>query len=116
MLIKEKSELKKLAANAKSRLKLGYYRANNTSLSNYLEYGGAKISQEDEIMYRKVAEMLESKECIINPIGRLMDKCMYERMDQAERIKYVLELSKTYIRLQTKYYQEKKITVDRLHY
>ncbi len=110
MALKEKSELKKLAANAKNRLKLGFYRANDSAVANYLEYGNIKMSQEDEIMYRKVVEILDSKECVIDPIGRLMDKCLYEKMNQAGRIKYVLELSKTYIRLQTKYFQERRLT------
>lgn len=108
MLVKEKSELKKMAANAKNRLKFGYYYTNNTAISNYFDYESQRISREEEIMYRKVADMLESDECILNPIGRLMDKVMYERMNQAERIKYVLDLSKLYIRLQTRYYTEQR--------
>ncbi len=106
MLFKEKSELKKLAANAKSRLKVGYYNANDCAINNYLEYCKLTINHEEEILYRKVAEIIESTECVINPIGRLMDKELYDGMSQSERIKYVLELSKTYIRLQSRYYKE----------
>ncbi|NCA67938.1 MAG: hypothetical protein EOM87_07745 [Clostridia bacterium] len=110
MLVKERSELKKMAANAKNRLKFGSYNAKQDNVINYLEYGNIKISREEEILYRKVTEIIESNECIINPIGRLMDKQLYEEMSQAERLKYVLELSKTYIRLQTKYFQERHST------
>ena len=99
------SELRKLAQSAKNRLKHGYWHgaANGAPVA---EEGRIGYAVEEE-MYAKVRSMLSADECVIDPIGRLMDPSAYREMSPTARMRYVLELSKTYARLKERYYREK---------
>ena len=106
-MYKENSELKKLAKSAKNRLKKGYWDgAVAAEIASARADGGIGYAAEEEL-YAKVREMLSSDECVLDPIGRLMDKERFEQMGYAERDRYVLELSKTYVRLKDRFYREK---------
>ena len=105
-MIKENSELKKLARSAKNRLKKGYWQGASYEESSS-EKGEALGYAAEEEMYAKVREMLSSDECVFDPIGRLIDRTAFDQMDFIERNRYVLELSKIYIRLKSRYYREK---------
>ena len=106
--MKESSELKKLAQSAKNRLKKGYWQGATAAESiPARKEDGIGYAAEEE-MYAKVREMLSSDECVIDPIGRLIDRDQFARMDFVERNRYVLELSKIYIRLKDRYYREKQ--------
>ena len=61
----------------------------------------------EEEMYAIVRDALSADECVIDPIGRLIDWDRFNKMDSAERSRYVLELSKIYLRLKDRYYREK---------
>lgn len=105
--MKENSELKELARSAKNRLKKGYWQGASAaeSIPARREEGIGYAVEEE--MYAKVREMLSGDECVINPIGRLIDQGKFSEMDFAQRNRYVLELSKIYIRLKDRYYREK---------
>ena len=105
-MVKENSELKKLARSAKNRLKKGYWEGvQNADGYSVGSEGGIGYAAEEEL-YAKVRETLSSDECVMNPIGRLIDWARFEKMDQGERSAYVLELSKIYVRLKERYYRE----------
>lgn len=100
-------ELKKLARSAKSRMKNGYWQGANTCPTAPAREEGTIGYAVEEEMYAKVREMLFEDECVIDPIGRLMDQRAYDKMSPTARIRYVLELSKTYVRLKERFYREK---------
>ena len=104
---KENSELKKLARSAKNRLKMGYWEgASSAEIAPTRADGGMDYAAEEEL-YAIVRETLSADECVLDPIGRLIDWDRFDRMDPAARSRYVLELSKIYIRLKDRYYREK---------
>lgn len=126
-------ELKKRALLAKQRLKLGYWEQLREERKQLLQTAGetdsvrrcvselqrAKLSREmnsvvnesvagrDEQMYKKVCEILDKDEDVLNPIGQLMDRAHYEELDDGGRQRYILELSKKFIELKERYYQER---------
>ena len=99
------SELRKLAKSAKNRLKNGYWHgaADRVPVAEEGRIGYAV----EEDMYAKVRAMLSADECVLDPIGRLMDRTAYREMSPTAKMRYVLELSKIYVRLKERYYREK---------
>lgn len=109
---KENSELKRLAQSAKNRLKMGYWDgASAAEIAPTRSESGIAYAAEEE-MYAIVRETLSADECAVDPIGRLIDWDRFNAMDQAERSRYVLDLSKIYLRLQERYYREKSRKKD----
>lgn len=104
--MKENSELRKLAQSAKNRLKKGYWQGAAAESVPVHSAEGIDYAAEEEL-YAKVRETLSRDECAIDPIGRLIDKDLFSQMDFAEQNRYVLELSKIYVRLKDRYYREK---------
>ena len=103
---KDDSELKKLARSAKNRLKKGYWEGASAEIVPTRAEHGIGYAAEEEL-YAKVKETLSSDECVIDPIGRLMDPAVYREMSPTAKMRYVLELSKVYVRLKERYYREK---------
>ena len=104
---KENSELKKLAQSAKNRLKMGYWEgASAAEIAPTRAEGGIGYAAEEEL-YAIVRDTLSADECVPDPIGRLIDWDRFDKMEGAERSRYVLELSKIYVRLKDRYYREK---------
>ena len=105
--MKEDSELKKLAQSAKNRLKKGYWQGAvaEESIPAWHQEGIGYAAEEE--LYGKVREMLSGDECVIDPIGRLIDRTRFDRMTFAEKNRYVFELSKIYVRLKDRFYREK---------
>lgn len=127
------SELKKRALLAKQRLKLGYWEQLRAEREKMLQTAGestsarqkvseiqrAKLSREmnsvvnvtsankDEELYQKVCSILDKDEDVTNPIGQLMDKEEYDRLDDGGKQRYVLELSGKFRELRERYYQER---------
>lgn len=106
--MKDDSELKRLAQSAKNRLKKGYWQGAATD-----EVVPSRAESEigyalEEEMYAKVREMLSADECVLDPIGRLIDRGRFQKMSFPERDRYVLELAKIYAKLKERYYREKK--------
>ncbi len=129
---KEMSEIKRRALLAKQRMKMGYWqrmqaerdrmlgatadsskielasalrksefeRANNRAL-------GDDFARREERLYMKVREILDRDENVTDPIGQLMDKKVYDSLDDANRQRYILELSSKFRELRERYYKEK---------
>ena len=129
---KEISEIKRRALLAKQRLKMGYWqqmqeerermcretadisklemanafrkeefeRSNNVAL-------GDDFAEKEEKLYVKVREILDRDENVINPIGQLMDRAVYDKLDEANKQRYILELSAKFRQLRDRYYKEK---------
>ena len=106
--MKSDDELKKLARSAKSRMTSGYWQGAKTFVSPTAKEEGTLGYAIEEEMYAKVREMLFEDECVIDPIGRLMDKRVYAKLSSTARTRYVLELSKIYVRLKERFYREKE--------
>lgn len=103
-------DLKKMAKAAKSRMKSGFWnrvkeQRNSVPESermSYASYVKRELARErkpdagEEEFTRKVAELVNSGEVVVNPIGRLMDKDYYESLDYAAKQRYILELTDKY--------------------
>lgn len=116
-----KSSFKKMASDAKSRLKSGYweelYKNRDEDIRLALEHGVGEDFIRDVykskntrakrelvwgMLYPKVKDIIErelSGETILNPIGILINKAVFDCLDGAMKERYVLELSKVYLEL-----------------
>ena len=128
------SELKKRAILAKQRMRMGYWQRMNAEKQRQLENIekadvqsmqlvkeiqratilrdegsalGIMSVERDEMLYQKVVALLESNEIILNPIGVLVEKELYEKMDSGNRQKYILDLSKKFCEMKERYHLEK---------
>lgn len=133
--IKEQTEIKKRAALAKERLKMGYWTRLAVEKAEFLKREGdtpenrLKIQQiqrsrfirenldcvkgdeidETEKLYVRVCYILDKDENTTNPIGQLIDYEKYNEMDESAKQRYVLRLAKEYNELKERYYQERMI-------
>ena len=133
--IKQQSDIKKRAALAKERLKMGYWTRLATERAEFLKREGdtpenrQKIRQiqrsrfirenidnargeeigETEKLYMRVCRILDSDENTANPIGQLIDYEKYNEMDENAKQRYVLNLVRQYNELKERYYQERMI-------
>ncbi len=64
-------------------------------------------AKEDEEFFNKVCKMLDEDEDPSNPIGRLIDHNVYDKLDAMAKQKYVLYLSKKYREMLERYRTEK---------
>ncbi len=133
MPVDKKSDLRKRASIAKRRMKEGYWqnvsdekerRLNESEVGYGFEYlfkdfqlvrlerderlmfGDGDVLEE-EAFYQKVCEILEGNELVIDPIGKLIDRKEYERLDELNRQKYILEISKKFREMKERYDKEK---------
>ena len=123
-MTRKTGELKKRCWLAKQRLKMGYFDSlkrekeqadgRQTESSMAVEYSMrvsraevAASSSADEKMYRKVCDILDSSEVALNPIGQLIERDVYDRLDATGKQRYVLELSEKFRELQARYYRER---------
>ncbi len=98
--IKGKSGIKILAADAKSRLKNGYYSKENKEGKNYHDivmesFAEKEMSRKDRQFYDKVKEILNSGE-VTNPIQRLVDQKYLETLSYSAKQRYLLEISEKF--------------------
>lgn len=126
-MTRKAGELKKRCWLAKQRLKMGYWDSATKSITDdrsehvsksmrivaedakYIrgESDTAVSSPRDERMYKIVCEILDSNEVTLNPIGRLIERDVYDELDGAARQRYILELSEKFRELKERYYKEK---------
>lgn len=129
---KEMSEIKRRALLAKQRMKMGYWQKMQEErdrmlsetenraqieLANDLrrrEFDrnnkmalGDDFTEKDEKLYSKVRDILDRDENVTNPIGQLMDKRLFDSLDEANKQRYILELSNKFRELRERYYKEK---------
>ncbi len=134
MTKKEISELKKRALLAKQRLKMGYWQRLekerqdlNTVLGDtedakrlqrekvqrdVMLVTDAKRAKSEEQFYERVCKILTSDEDSLSPIGQLIDKEVYQALDDGGRQRYVLELSRRFRELSARYYLEQKAKMN----
>lgn len=133
----EKSELKRRALLAKQRMKMGYWQkmqeerkelmsqSNDSSRlqvlsslqrSDYVRGASMVLNRDkadkEEQLYKKVCSILSSSEIVTNPIGQLVDREVYDNMDDLNRQRYILELSQKFRELRDRYYAEQRICSD----
>jgi len=126
--------LVKKAKSAKKRLITGYWDIvkqrkeialtidecvgmDKSAINNYYretygadQSGATKVIEmlEDEILYKKVSDILRSDEVICNPIELLVDKEKMSSLDERGRTSYVLKMSQKYRELCDRYYSENR--------
>lgn len=129
---KEMSEIKRRALLAKQRLKMGYWqrmqeerdrvngstidsaviesarcaRRNEFERTNKMALGD-DFAEKEEKLYRKVRDMLDKDEDVMNPIGQLVEREVFDRLDDGNKQRYILELSAKFRELRERYYKEK---------
>jgi len=127
------SELKRRAILAKQRMRMGYWQSVQDERVKKLEELGdsydsvhlvrelqlAQVRREgslalgteqaiaDELLYERVCRMLDENEDIINPLGKLVEREVYDRLDEGNRQKYILDLSKKFCEMKARYYRER---------
>ena len=130
MAKKDMNELKKRALLAKQRMKMGYWEQMMKDRDKLLseastfeaqklvsDYQREKYNREfnitinksaskDEQLYEKVRDILDSEELVMNPIARLIDRSVYDKMDNEAKHLYILELSAKFRELKDRYYRE----------
>lgn len=130
---KEYSELKRRALLAKQRLKMGYWQrmyeekqktldqignnGNSVRLVNDLQLEKVRRDEnkaldsekadEEELFYCKVCNILENDENATNPIGQLIDRNEFERLDADNRQRYILKLAQKFREMRERYYRER---------
>jgi len=128
------SSLTKKAKSAKKRLVTGYWDIVNqrkeialtidecvgmdkAAINEYCretygadQSGATKVVEmlEDEMLYKKVSDILRSDEVISNPIGLLVDKEKMSSLDERGRTSYVLKMSQKYRELCDRYNAENR--------
>ena len=129
MAEKEYSELKKRAMLAKQRLKMGYWQKMYDEKQRALDKVGdvrqvneltqekvrrdelramnARGADEEELFYCKVCAILEKDENTTNPIGQLIDKSEFDRLDDNNRQRYILTLAQKFREMRERYYRER---------
>lgn len=137
MVVKEKSELKRRALLAKQRMKMGYWQKmqdereelmqrsadsshiqllSSLQRSDYVRTTNMALNREradkEEQLYQKVCSILSSDENVMNPIGQLVEREVYDLMDEQNKQRYILELSQKFRELRERYYKEAKKCVD----
>ena len=64
-------------------------------------------AKKEEKMYEKVCKILDTDSDTLSPIGQLIDKELYSKMDECGRQKYILELAGKFRELSRRYYLER---------
>ncbi len=93
---------KNLAKRAKNRLQMASETKEKTTskalsvrASYFISAGKMKPVEEDPL-FPKVKKMLESNPDIFSPIGKLIDHEVFDDLSDAEKDKYLLDLTKRY--------------------
>lgn len=90
----KKSVIKQLAANAKYRMKNGYFQEEEHDKSIL-----PSMEKEEKRVYSKMLEMSEEDTIIFNPLGRLVDHNVFDKLSEIQKERYILELSNIYLKL-----------------
>ena len=99
-MAKEISERKKYIREAKTRLQDNYYNifGEDTYYLNNKKLNGYQISE----LKRKIAQVVACDEFVPNPLGRLIEEDVFEKLDQAGKTKYIFDLSEIYLKMREK--------------
>jgi len=121
-----------LATEAKKRMKYGYWTsiitnrkmelddAKNKGIGteNIYSYYRNKVMSDfyrdclpvsdEELMYSKVCKILDSDDNVTNILGILMDKDYFNSADSDERARYILRLSRLFVKMKQRYMIERR--------
>lgn len=125
--------LKDYAKEAKARMKSGFWeevkeqrqrdvqmaaqQGKNTDVvfKEYREVLTRRIfeneTEEDEILYQKVCELLSQNHVVTNPIGMLADKQKMSEMTEHAKQHYIFELSKKFKQMKERYFKERQLAM-----
>jgi hypothetical protein len=95
---KTKSGIKVLAADAKARLKNGFYKNFAPSPRGYQDLVKCSLvgdNGEEKAFYEKVKRILQEGE-VINPLTRLVNQEYIKTLDYGARQRYLLEISEKF--------------------
>ena len=128
--MKGEKNLKSLAKEAKNRLKTGFWekykdsvidsfekaKAEGVEASRVIGFYEAKVSSvkttdESEIFYKKVKDLLERFGERGNIISMLIDYSVYDSLSYEKKQKYILELSDKYRKALERYKRERSFSV-----
>jgi hypothetical protein len=124
-----KGELRKIAQSAMRRMKSGYWKTARTDRDEAKKVAVSagknpdivdtyyrnkfnaellvKALPDEDPMYGRVRDLLESDEDVSNPIARLIEKDKYDTLDNTGKQRYIMALSAKYRELSKRYYEEK---------
>ena len=124
-MIKEsnKGVIYELARSAKERLKNNNYLKTSqavstistaTSVQTYMQSSKAHTVQVfkpitnnlDDALYKKVCDMLDSGEEVLNPVSELIDRKFFNTLDFGSKQHYINTLIEKYKQLKQRYYKE----------
>lgn len=60
----------------------------------------------DELFYKKVCEVLESSDCLLRPLAKLIDHSVYDNLNDREKQSYILKLSDRFVKMKQRYAEE----------
>ncbi|MDR3294102.1 MAG: hypothetical protein LBT20_08390 [Clostridiales bacterium] len=109
MDVQTRGTIQSVAAEAKKRMKLGYWndikeRRRTEERPHTGRCGADTLTKEEEQYYARVKKILSAgeDEVIINPIAQLMDKQHYSELSPSDKQQYVFRLSEIYISIKKK--------------
>jgi len=128
--MKQQSTLKKIAKDAKVRMKAGFWQRSmeevniskeyaktnglneSTVITFYREKFKSELREknvEEENFYKKVKEILDTHGEVSDILGRLTDKEYLQTLSYEQRQKYLLSLSENYRKALIRYKKEKEL-------
>ena len=109
--------LKKMALMAKNRLRNKVRENDNKTLQKGdrfkvlfgegVDIKSKIITKEDAKLYGKVKQMLDENEDIVNPLAKLIDYKIFNKLNDSEKERYLLILINKYKQYKIKYYDER---------
>ena len=109
--------LKKMALMAKNRLRNKVRENDNKTLQKGdrfkvlfgegVDIKSKLITKEDAKLYGKVKQMLDENEDIVNPLAKLIDYKIFNKLNDSEKERYLLVLVNKYKQYKIKYYDER---------
>lgn len=118
--------LKDYAKLAKKRLASGYWDKIRQERAEYINNSNEDVDKineiytkrlmreiyfsyqdNDEELYRRVCRILDSDDCVINPITQLIDRAEYDQMDFDNQQAYLIKLADKYQQMRERYDREK---------
>ena len=109
--------LKRMALMAKNRLRNKVRENDNKALQKGdrfkvlfgegVDIKSKIITKEDAKLYGKVKQMLDENEDVVNPLAKLIDYKIYNKLNDTEKERYLLVLVNKYKQYKIKYYDER---------
>lgn len=122
-------ELRKKAKEARTRLRQGFWndiiKERQEVIQSAMEHGqdvqcikefykrkiedrirnltNGKKSSDEDALYEKVCKIMQSNEVLLNPLSKLIDHEIYDKMSDSAKQVYILKLSEQYLAMKERY-------------